>query len=135
MAVEPAEDPRSAGVFGRLTGRPPSSILPRGSQSDQGGNVFARIASFEGGDAQRLKEMSDQQMADGTAGLPDGLRRAMVLQDRVNDRRLFVTFFDSREAVTAAEQRFEEMGDEVPEEVRGRRTGVDVYEVVWEADV
>ena len=49
-------------------------------------------------------------------------------------RRLFVTMFDSREAVEAAQQRFESMGDEIPEEIRGRRTSVDVYEVVWQQD-
>ena len=96
--------------------------------------MFARIASFQGGDVERLREMNDQSMSDGTANLPAGLTGAMVLQDSNNDRRLFITFFDSRDAVTAAEQRFEEMGDEVPEEIRGRRTAVDVYEVVWRAD-
>ena len=97
--------------------------------------MFARIASFQGGDVDRLRELNDQRMSEGTAGLPEGLKSAMVLQDAANDRRLFVTFFDSREAVDAAEQRFEEMGDEVPEEIRGRRTAVDVFEVVWSADV
>ena len=58
----------------------------------------------------------------------------MVLQDHASGRRLFVTFFDSREAVDAAQQRFEAMGDEIPEEIRGRRTSVDVYEVVWQQD-
>ena len=55
----------------------------------------------------------------------------MVLQDPATGRRLFVTFFDSREAIDAAEQRFEAMGDEIPEDIRGRRTSVDTYEVVW----
>jgi hypothetical protein len=45
-----------------------------------------------------------------------------------------MSFFDSREAVEAAAARFEAMGDEVPEEVRGRRTAVDVYEVVFDAE-
>ena len=53
----------------------------------------------------------------------------MVLQ---GDKRLFVTFFDSREAMQAAEQRFEEMGNEIPEDVRGRRVSVDTYEVVMD---
>lgn len=96
--------------------------------------MFARIASFQGGDVERLRELNDQRMSDGTANLPPGMTGAMVLQDPDGDRRLFVTFFDSREAVAAAEQRFEEMGDEVPEEIRGRRTAVDVYEVVWNAE-
>jgi hypothetical protein len=32
----------------------------------------------------------------------------------------------------AAEQRFEEMGNEIPEDVRGRRVAVDTYEVVMD---
>ena len=58
----------------------------------------------------------------------------MVLQDHASGRRLFVTFFDSREAVDAAQERFEAMGDEIPEDIRGRRTSLDVYEVVWQQD-
>jgi hypothetical protein len=55
----------------------------------------------------------------------------MVLQ---GDRRLFLSFFDSREELDAAKERFEQMGDEIPEDVRGRRIGVDVYEVVFDAE-
>jgi hypothetical protein len=32
----------------------------------------------------------------------------------------------------ASEQRFDQMGDEIPEEIRGRRLGVDTYEVVFD---
>jgi hypothetical protein len=94
--------------------------------------MYARIASFEGGDNERLRQLNEERMASGDMNLPDGLQRAMVLNDDASGKRLFVTFFDSREAIEAAEQRFESMGDEIPEEVRGRRVGVDVYEVVWD---
>jgi len=91
--------------------------------------VFARIATFEGGNVDELRRMGEERMADGESGMPQGVSRAMVLQ---GDRRLFVTFFDSREAMQAAEQRFESMGDEIPENVRGRRVSVDTYEVVMD---
>jgi hypothetical protein len=91
--------------------------------------VFARIATFEGGNVDELRRMGEERMADGESGMPEGVSRAMVLQ---GDRRLFVTFFDSREAMQAAEQRFESMGDEIPEDVRGRRVSVDTYEVVMD---
>src|SRR5436190_17254779 len=96
--------------------------------------MFARIASFEGGDTERLRELNQEQIESGALDLPPGIRRAMVLDDGSGAKRMFVTFFDSREAIEAAEQRFESMGDETPEDVRGRRTGVDVYEVVWERE-
>ena len=45
---------------------------------------------------------------------------------------MFITFFDSQEAVEAAEASFESMGDEIPEEVRGNRVSVAVYEVLFD---
>jgi hypothetical protein len=91
--------------------------------------MFARVATFEGGDVERLRQLNEERMASGDMNLPAGMTRAMLLQ---GDRRLFITFFDSREAVDAAEQRFEQMGDEIPEEIRGKRVGVDVYEVLFD---
>jgi hypothetical protein len=94
--------------------------------------MFARVATFEGGDVDRLRELNEERMGNGTLNAPSGIQRAMVLQ---GDRRLFVTFFDSREALDAATARFEEMGDEIPEEIRGRRVSVDVYEVVFDGQI
>jgi hypothetical protein len=94
--------------------------------------MFARVAAFEGGDTNRLREMNEERRASGSTGMPEGVRRIMVLNDEQGGKRLFVTFFDSREALDAAQSQFEAMGDEIPEEVRGRRTGVDVYEVVFD---
>ena len=95
--------------------------------------MYARVATFEGGDMERLRQMAEERQAAG-AGMPDGVRRMMVLHDEGSGRRLFVTFFDSREAVEAAEARFDAMGDEMPEDVRGRRLSVDVYEVAMEEE-
>jgi hypothetical protein len=94
--------------------------------------MWARIAAFEGGDIDRLRQMAEERQAAGSSGMPQGVRRMAVLVDRDGGRRLFVTYFDSREAIEAAEQRFEAMGDEIPDEVRGRRTSVDVYEVAYD---
>ncbi len=94
--------------------------------------MWARIASFEGGDTEKLQKLNEERMQSGEMNPPEGIKRVMVLADEENNRRMFVAMFDSREAVEAAEPRFESMGDEVPEDVRGRRTGVDYYEVVFE---
>ena len=91
--------------------------------------MFARVASFEGGDHERMMKLNDERMSSGTMNAPEGIKRVLLLNDAAGDRRLFITFFDSREAIDAAEARFESMGDEIPEEVRGRRTSVTVYEV------
>jgi hypothetical protein len=97
--------------------------------------MYARIAAFEGGDNDRLQQMNEERMRSGQMQPPDGMKRAMVLADRDGNRRLFISFFDSREQIDAAQERFEQMGDEIPEDVRGRRTSVDVYEVVFEDNV
>ena len=93
--------------------------------------MYARVASFEGGDIDRLQAVSEERMSARTMGLPAGVSDAMVLHDRGSGRRLFVTPFDSRESLDAAESQFDSMGKEIPEEIRGRRTGMDVFEVVW----
>ena len=95
--------------------------------------MFARVAAFEGGDAKRLSELNEERQASGSMGLPEGVRRALVLNDEKAGRRLFISFFDSREAVDEAQAQFEALGDEIPEDVRGRRTSVDVYEVAFDA--
>ena len=76
--------------------------------------MYARIASFEGGDNERLQKLNEERMASGEMNLPEGLQRAMVLNDAASGKRLFITFFESREAMEAADQRFESMGDEIP---------------------
>ena len=96
--------------------------------------MFARVASFEGGDTERLRQMNDERRSSDSPGMPEGVRRILVLDDQEGGRRLFISFFDSREAIDAAQARFESMGDEVPEDVRGKRLSVDVYEVAYDGE-
>jgi hypothetical protein len=96
--------------------------------------MFVRVASFEGGNTEELRRMNEERQAGEGTGMPEGVRRIMVLNDQDANRRLFIAFFDTREAVDAAQAGFESMGDEVPEDVRGRRTSVDVYEVLYEGE-
>ena len=93
--------------------------------------MFARIATFEGGDVEEMGRLNNERLVDGTANLPEGLLRASVLQ---GERRLFISFFEDRDAMERAEQRFEAMGDEIPESIRGRRVAVDTYEVVFDVE-
>ncbi len=94
--------------------------------------MYARIAAFEGGDVDELRRRNEERTADGANGMPQGVRRVLLLEGQ---RRLFVTFFETREAMAAAEERFESMGDEMPESVRGRRLSVDTYEVLLDEEV
>ena len=94
--------------------------------------MYARVASFEGGDMEKIRQIAEEARTSGTMDMPEGIKRTLVLADREANRRQFITFFESREELDAAEQKFESMGDEISEDVRGRRTSVDVYEVVFE---
>jgi heme-degrading monooxygenase HmoA len=92
--------------------------------------MWVRVATFEGGDTQKLQKLNEERMSSGEMTPPDGMNHVLLLVDPDTNRRLFVSFFDSREAIAAAEPGFEKMGDDVPENIRGRRTGVDYHEVV-----
>jgi hypothetical protein len=96
--------------------------------------MYARVAAFEGGDNERLMQLNEERMASGQMNPPEGIKRVMLLNDVEDGTRLFITFFDSREALAAAEARFDSMGDEIPEDVRGRRTSVTVYEVAFDQE-
>jgi hypothetical protein len=93
--------------------------------------MFVRVAQFEGADLERMREVNEARMADGSLNPPAGLKGVLIVADREARRHQMLAFFDSREAIAAAEERFEQMGDEFPEEIRGRRVAVDVYEVVY----
>jgi hypothetical protein len=91
--------------------------------------MWVRVATFEGGNQEELQRLNEERMSSGQMNPPEGMKRVLLLSDGDKNRRLFITFFDDREQMTAAEQRFEEMGNEIPEDVRGRRASVDYYEV------
>jgi hypothetical protein len=91
--------------------------------------MHARVAAFEG-DTSRIDDLIEtirERMRSGDE-IP-GAKRFLMLIDRGGGTSLGITFFESEEAIRAAEPIFERMGDEVPEELRGRRTSVETYEV------
>jgi hypothetical protein len=91
--------------------------------------MHARVAAFKG-DTSRIDDLIGtirERMRSGDE-IP-GAKRFLMLIDRGGGTSLGITFFESEEAIRAAEPIFERMGDEVPEELRGRRTSVETYEV------
>lgn len=91
--------------------------------------MHARVAAFAG-DMSKIDDLIGTIRERMSAGedIP-GAKRFLMLIDREGGTSLGITFFDSEEAIRAAEPIFERMGDEVPEELRGRRTSVETYEV------
>ena len=95
--------------------------------------MYARVAAFENRDMSRIDELIEivRERVRSGRELPE-VRRLLMLVDRRGGTALGISFFDSEEAIARAEPEFERMGDEIPEEMRGRRTSVDVYEVAIE---
>jgi hypothetical protein len=92
--------------------------------------MWVRVATFEGADREKIDKLMAEQMSSGEMVLPDGMTSALILDEAGAKKRKFFAFFDSREAVEAAEAGFDRQGDTIPEEVRGKRTSVHYYEVV-----
>ena len=96
--------------------------------------MIARIASFEGGDAEEMRRLNNEMLNDRTRDLPAGILRVIVLM-KDDSRWSVISFFDNEESATAAEERFEQMGDEIPESVRGRRVSLESYEVAFDVEM
>jgi len=92
--------------------------------------MWVRVATFEGGDAEKLNKLMDERMSSGEMTPPDGMGSVLVLDNKDAKKRKFLAFFDSREALEAAEAGFDRQGDTIPEEIRGKRTSVHYYDVV-----
>ena len=92
--------------------------------------MHARVAAFENRDMSRTDELvrivRDRQGSG--AEIPDALGMYLLV-DRGAGTMLGISIFESEDAIRAAEPIFERMGEEVPEELRGKRISVDTYEV------
>ncbi len=96
--------------------------------------MIARLATFEGGDAEEMRRVNNELLVERSAQLPDGMLRVMVLM-KDDTRWSVISFFDDEASARAAEARFEEMGDEIPESVRGKRVGLETYEVAFDVEM
>lgn len=98
--------------------------------------MWVRVATFEGGDTQKLDKLMDERMSSGEMPPPEGMSSVLILDDKDAKKRKFLAFFESRDALEAAEAGFDQQGDTIPEEIRGKRTSVHYYEVViYDGDV
>jgi heme-degrading monooxygenase HmoA len=91
--------------------------------------MYARVARFEGRDSSLTDELIQRARDQGPSSVPDA-KGFLGLLDRERGTSLSITFFDSEEAIRNSEQAFEDMAQNFPPEMRGRRTSVDALEVV-----
>ena len=97
--------------------------------------MIARIATFEGGDAEEMRRRNNEMLVErGATAHPPGILRVMVLM-KDESRWAVISFFDSEEAAAAAEEQFEQMGDEIPESVRGKRVSLETFEVAFDVEM
>ena len=96
--------------------------------------MIARVASFEGGDAEEMYRINNEILVERPNSLPSGLRRVIVLM-RSDSRWSVISFFEDEETAAAAEARWEELGDEIPEGVRGKRVSLESYEVAFDVEM
>ena len=92
--------------------------------------MHARIAAFENPNMSRFDELVGLVRDRESTGraFPDALGMYMLV-DRAAGASLGISIFEDEAAVRRAEPTFEKMGDEIPEELRGRRASVETYEV------
>jgi hypothetical protein len=98
--------------------------------------MWVRVATFEGGNTEELDKLMKERMSAGEMPLPNGMTGVLILDDRDAKKRKFLAFFESRETLEAAEEGFDRQGDDIPEELRGKRTSVHYYDVaVYDGDI
>jgi hypothetical protein len=98
--------------------------------------MWVRVATFEGGDTEKIDKLMDERMSSGEMTPPEGMTSVLILDDQAAKKRKFFAFFDSRDTLEAAEAAFDKQGDTIPEDVRGKRTSVHYYDVViYDGDV
>jgi hypothetical protein len=96
--------------------------------------VIARIATFEGGNAEEMAKHNNEMLVErGGSALPPGTLRVMVLMAD-ESRWSVISFYDSEQTAAAAEAQWETMGDEIPEDVRGKRVSVESFEVAFDVE-
>src|ERR1700757_569916 len=92
--------------------------------------MWVRVATFEGGDTEKLDKLMDERMSSGEMPPPEGMSSVLILDEKDAKKRKFLAFFENRDALEAAEAGFDQQGDTIPEEIRGKRTSVHYYDVV-----
>lgn len=96
--------------------------------------MIARIATFEGGDADEMQRLNNELLVERPAELPAGILRVMVLT-KDDTHWSVISFFKDEESAKVAEARWDELGDEIPERVRGKRVGLETYEVAFDVEM
>jgi len=96
--------------------------------------MYARVARWEGADAETLKRTADEIRADAESGPPEGLpaKGLWLLHDYEGGKAMAVTLFENEDDYRQGDEKLNSMSP--PGEGMGRRVGVDKYEVAVELE-
>ena len=92
--------------------------------------MYARVAAFENRDVSLAAELVGLARA-RLPEIPGSLRHTLLLDSRTRSA-LAIALFESGDDLKVAERAFDRLEGEIPEVVRGRRTSVRSYEVVFD---
>jgi hypothetical protein len=92
--------------------------------------MHARVATFENRDVSLSDELVGL-VRTRSSEISRSLRHILFLDSRSRSA-VGITFFESEDDLQGAARDFERMGSEIPEVMRGRRTSVRSYEVVFD---
>lgn len=91
--------------------------------------MYARIARFADNDLEGLQKHLAREHRDGVLPHVKGVSRVVIMQ---GDQNLFITVFDTKEALEAEEQKFLDSGKRAPGQTRGQLLGIEHYHVVYD---
>lgn len=97
--------------------------------------MYARVARWEGADAETLKRSADEIRAEAESGPPEGLpaKGLWLLHDLEGGRAMAITLFETEEDYRQGDATLNSMSP--PGDGMGKRVAVDKYEVALELDV
>jgi hypothetical protein len=91
--------------------------------------VYARVAKWEGGDAEAIRKSAGEISSQAASGPPEGVpaKGFLLLIDPDNGRGLAVGLFETEEDLRQGNEVLNSMNP--PDDGMGRRTSVESYEV------
>ncbi|MFL5897016.1 MAG: hypothetical protein ACJ76D_00910 [Solirubrobacterales bacterium] len=97
--------------------------------------MYARVARWEGAEAETLKRSADEIRADAESGPPEGLpaKGLWLLHDLDGGRAMAITLFETEEDYRRGDATLDSMSP--PGAGMGKRVAVDKYEVALELEV
>ena len=97
--------------------------------------MYARVARFEGGEADAIRETARETNSRAQSGPPEGVpaKGFIMLVDPDNGRGLGISLFETEDDLRRGDEALNAMSP--PSEGMGRRTSLETYEVAVDVRV